>query len=367
MEPLAGGQAPPPMLGIDLGGTKTEAVLLGDDGRVAWRERVRTPAGDYDATIAMLAGLVQRGRAAAAAPVSIGIGTPGTVMPDGRMKNCNSQCLNGRLLPRDLEAAVGQPVAVANDANCLALSEATDGAGAGHGVVFAAILGTGVGAGIAVHGRVLTGPNGVAGEWGHNPLPWRDAAADPLWPCYCGQAGCVETLVSGPGLARDHHEHNRRAQGPRPATDASGAGGGAGKGTDDGAGRSQATPSLAAEAIAAAAARGDAACAATLERHASRLARALAGVINLLDPDIIVLGGGLSRMVHLYERVPALWQAWVVSGGAREPVRTRLAASLHGDSSGVRGAAWLGRALALRTTQARAGGSGLPAPSAGSA
>lgn len=312
-----------PMLGIDLGGTKTEAVLLGDDGQVHWRERVPTPAGDYDATLAALIALVAHGRAAAGGEVSIGIGTPGTVTADGRMKNCNSQCLNGRALPRDLEAALGQPVAVANDANCLALSEATDGAGAGHGVVFAAILGTGVGAGIAVHGRVLTGPNGVAGEWGHNPLPWAEADHDPRWRCYCGQAGCIETLVSGPGLARDHH--------------------GAGLHCSASASTPSAAPT--AEQIAAAAARGDAACLATLERHASRLARALAGIINVLDPDIVVLGGGLSRMPHLYERVPALWSQWVVSGGVREPVRTRLAPSRHGDASGVRGAAWLGRQL----------------------
>lgn len=240
-----------PMLGIDLGGTKTEAVLLGDDGQVHWRERVPTPAGDYDATLAALIALVAHGRAAAGGEVSIGIGTPGTVTADGRMKNCNSQCLNGRRLPHDLEAALGQPVAVANDANCLALSEATDGAGAGHGVVFAAILGTGVGAGIAVHGRVLTGPNGVAGEWGHNPLPWAEADHDPRWRCYCGQAGCIETLVSGPGLARDHH--------------------GAGLHCSASASTPSAAPT--AEQIAAAAARGDAACLATLERHASRLDR----------------------------------------------------------------------------------------------
>lgn len=338
----------PVMLGIDLGGTKTEAVLLRDEaagtiggthrggdagaGNVLWRERVPTPAGDYDATLSMLVGLVQRGRAAAGGAVTIGIGTPGTVTADGRMKNCNSQCLNGRTLQRDLAAAVCQPVAVANDANCLALSEATDGAGAGHGVVFAAILGTGVGAGIAVHGRVLTGPNGVAGEWGHNPLPWRDAALDPLWSCYCGHTGCIETLVSGPGLARDHREHRQlqvaAALARHPAV--------------------APAESLSGEQIVAAAARGDADCAATLERHASRLARSLAGVINLLDPDIVVLGGGLSRMAHLYERVPQLWGDWVVSGGVREPVRTLLAPSRHGDASGVRGAAWLGRDLARR-------------------
>jgi fructokinase len=307
------------MLGIDLGGTKIEAVLLATGGAVAWRQRLATPAGSYEGTLAAIAALVQAARTAAGsnARPSIGIGTPGTVTADGRMKNCNSECLNGRYLQRDLQAALGQPVAVANDANCLALSEATDGAGAGHGVVFAAILGTGVGAGIAVHGRVLTGPNGVAGEWGHNPLPWADPARDPALRCFCGQAGCIETLVSGPALARDHARHAGPADAAAPG----------------------------AEQIAAAAAAGDAAARATLERHASRLARALAGVINLLDPDIVVLGGGLSRMPHLVQRVPQLWGAWVVSGGVREPVRTQLATSVHGDASGVRGAAWLGHAL----------------------
>ncbi|MFO1287957.1 MAG: ROK family protein [Rubrivivax sp.] len=298
------------MLGIDLGGTKAEAVLMaapdaGSAGEIRWRERLPTPGGDYAATLTMLVTLVQRGRAAAAAAglsgdaarPSIGIGTPGTVTADGRMKNCNSQCLNGRFLQRDLEAAVGQPVAVANDANCLALSEATDGAGAGHGVVFAAILGTGVGAGIAVDGRVLTGPNGVAGEWGHNPLPWAEPGQDPRWRCYCGQTGCIETLVSGPGLARDHREFGRSVEAAR---------GESAQGGDS----SERGSAFSAEEIAAAAANGDAAAAATLQRHASRLARALAGVINVLDPDIVVLGGGLSRMPHLYERVPALWQPW---------------------------------------------------------
>ena len=305
------------MLGIDLGGTKTEAVLLADDGTVHWRQRIATPTADYSASLAAITGLVQRARAEAGPAVSIGIGTPGTLAADGRMKNCNSQCLNGQYLKRDLESELGEPVAVANDANCLALSEATDGAGAGHEVVFAAILGTGVGGGIAVHGRVLAGPNGVAGEWGHNPLPWADPNADPRWPCYCGQQACIETLVSGPGLARDHALRN----------------GG----------------NLTAAQVAAAAATGaDLDAAATLERHAHRLARALASVINLLDPDVVVLGGGVSLMPHLYERVPALWGEWVVSGGVREPVRTRLAQSRFGDSSGVRGAAWLGRDLERR-------------------
>jgi len=300
-------------LGIDLGGTKVEAALLADDGRTLWTQRSATPAGDYDATLRTVAALVHAAQPAAGGPVSIGIGTPGTPAADGRMKNCNSTCLNGRALQADLQALLGQPVALHNDANCLALSEATDGAGAGADVVFAAILGTGTGAGIAVHGRVLTGPNGLAGEWGHNPLPWAAAGADPAWACYCGQHGCIETLLSGPGLARDHARQH----------------GG----------------TLEATAIAAQAAAGDEACAATLARHASRLARALAGVINLLDPDVIVLGGGLSRMAHLYTAVPALWGRWVFAAGAEgAPVRTRLLPARHGDASGVRGAAWLGRA-----------------------
>jgi fructokinase len=298
-------------LGIDLGGTKIEAVVLAADGRERWRQRIATPAGDYGGTMAALQSLVDAARNAGHGPFSIGIGTPGTLTAAGLMKNSNSQCLNGRPLQADLAARLGQPVAMANDANCLALSEATDGAGAGAPVVFAAIIGTGTGAGIAVHGRVLVGPNGLAGEWGHNPLPWSVPGADPQPACYCGQHGCIETLVSGPGLARDHAALNGGAlSGPQ---------------------------------IVAAAAAGDEACAATLERHATRLARALAAVINLLDPDVIVLGGGVSRMAHLYERVPALWDRWVVSGGVREPVRTRLLPSLHGDASGVRGAAWLGR------------------------
>ncbi len=328
------------MLGIDLGGTKTEAALLAADGTVRWRERVPTPKGNYEASLLCLRGLAERGRAAAGGAVSIGVGTPGTITADGRMKNCNTQSLNGRFLKRDLAAALGQSVAMANDANCLALSEATDGAGAGAGVVFAAILGTGVGAGIAVHGRVLTGPNGLAGEWGHNPLPWLNDEAEeasgvmPIFmpTCYCGQRACVETLCSGPGLARDHARRNGAGDGIASL------GGGRGGATN----RSTAK-NLTAEQIAQAAAAGDPACQATLRLHASRLARALAAVINVLDPDVIVLGGGVSLMPHLYTEVPALWGQWVVSGGVKEPVRTRLLASQHGDSSGVRGAAWLGR------------------------
>lgn len=305
---MAPGQA---AIGVDLGGTKIEALLLDAGGREHWRRRVPTPQGDYDATLRAVQALVHEARSAAGSDCSVGLGTPGSVMPDGRIKNSNSSCLNGRALRHDLQALLGQPVRIANDANCLALSEATDGAGAGADVVFAVILGTGCGAGIAVHGRVLAGPNGLAGEWGHNPLPWSETGADPLFDCYCGRQGCNETLLSGPGLAREHRLVTGEAR--------------------------------SAEAIATAAAQGDAACAATVARYASRLARALAAVINLLDPDVIVLAGGVSRIDALYTLVPQAWGRWVVSGGVRDAVRTRLVPSRHGDSSGVRGAAWLWR------------------------
>ena len=299
-----------PALGIDLGGTKIEAVLFATDGTQLLRRRTATPAGSYDATVAALADAVAAARQAGGGQaLTIGLGTPGTRTQAGLMKNCNSTCLNGRPLQHDIQTAVGQAVALANDANCLALSEATDGAAAGAAVVFAAILGTGAGGGIAVHGRVLGGANGLAGEWGHNPLPWAQPQDDPEFACYCGQRGCIETLVSGSGLTQDHRHVTGQA--------------------------------LTGEAIAAAAAAGDVACQATLARHAHRLARALACVINFLDPDVIVLGGGLSRLAHLYTQVPALWSRWVLSG-AIDPPRTRLVPSLHGDASGVRGAAWLG-------------------------
>jgi len=304
-------------LGIDLGGTKIEARLFGANGQERWRRRVATPAGDYAATVQSLRGLVDAARIEAGGDFTVGIGTPGTAMADSRMKNCNSTCLNGMPLQADIEAAIGQPVALMNDANCLVLSEATNGAGAGQAVVFAVILGTGTGAGVSVNGSVLVGANGLAGEWGHNALPWADAAeieSSGNHLCYCGRRGCIEALVCGPAVARDHAARN---------------GGG-----------------LDAAAIAALATAGDVAANATLERHAERLARALAGVINLLDPDVIVLGGGLSLMPHLYDTVPRLWGRWVFSAGSEEPVRTRLLPALHGDASGVRGAAWFGRSAA---------------------
>ena len=305
-----------PAIGVDLGGTKIEAIVLDAHGASLWRERIATPAGDYDATLTAVAALVARAEAELGlAAFSVGVGTPGTATREGLIKNANSTCLNGRPLARDLALALGRPVRIANDANCLALSEATDGAGAGASVVFAAILGTGVGAGIVVDGRLLVGPNGLAGEWGHIPLPWADAdEAATLCgapPCYCGQRGCIETWLSGPGLARDHAQH----------------------GGED----------LSALQIGQRAAGGDVLAQASLQRHEHRLARALAQVVNLLDPHVIVLGGGLSGLDGLYTSVPRLWSDFVFSGGLREPVRTRLVRSWYGDSSGVRGAAWLWR------------------------
>jgi fructokinase len=298
----------PPALGIDLGGTKTEAAALDAVGRVVWRERVATPAGDYDATLRTVAALVQRAESACGPLASVGIGHPGALTPEGTVKNANSTCLNGRPLQADLQALLARPLRLANDANCLALSEATDGAAAGADVVFAVILGTGVGGGIAVGGRVLAGANGLAGEWGHNPLPWANAGETPGPACYCGRCGCIETWLSGPGIARDHG-----------------------------------APGQPVVAIAEAAAGGDAAATATLARHANRLARALATVVNLLDPDVVVLAGGVSQLPGLAERVQAQWAEWIFSAGTDAPPRTRLVTAAHGDASGVRGAAWLWR------------------------
>jgi fructokinase len=243
----------------------------------------------------------------------VGIAIPGTIVVEtGLVKNANSVWLNGRPLGRDVEAALGRPVRFANDANCFALSEAADGAAAGCGIVFGVILGTGCGGGIVVGGRVLVGANAIAGEWGHNPLPAPTPEEWPGPPCYCGRTGCIETFLSGPGLAADHRRH----------------GGPAFKGQAlDGPG------------IVAAAAAGDPSCRATLDRYAERLARALAGVINILDPDAIVLRGGLSTMRHLYKDVPRLWGRHIIS----DAIATRLLPPMHGDSSGVRGAAWLWR------------------------
>ena len=306
--------------GVDLGGTKIEAVALDATGQTVWRQRSATPSGDYEGTLACIADLIARAEHDLTYRAQrIGVGTPGVLTPTGVMKNCNSQCLNAQPLERDLIALLKRPVRIANDANCLALSEATDGAGAGAQVVFAAILGTGVGAGVVVNGALLCGPNGLAGEWGHNPLPWADDGEQPGWGCYCGQRGCVETWLSGPGMARDHEAVNG--------------------------------VTLTAQAIAACARHGDSACEATLQRYESRLARALASVINLLDPHVIVLGGGVSQLDRLLVNVPKKMGQHVFSGSTvgagKDAVRTKLVRSLHGDSSGVRGAAWLWKNAAV--------------------
>ena len=293
-------------IGIDLGGTKIEAIALDDEGQTIARRRVASPRGDYGATLEAIAGLVALVESEAGATGTIGIGMPGAISPaTGLVKNANSTWLNGRAFGEDLPARLGRPVRFTNDANALALSEAVDGAASGAAVVFGAILGTGVGGGLVVDGRVITGANSIAGEWGHNPLPWPRDDERPGPPCYCGRAGCIETWVSGPGLSRDF------------------AAGGGGEDT--------------AEAIARAAADGDRVARAALDRYADRLARSLAHVVNLLDPDVIVLGGGLSNVATLPAAVTERWTPWVFS----DHIATRIVTAAHGDSSGVRGAAWL--------------------------
>lgn len=293
-------------IGIDLGGTKVEIVALDQRGGVLLQRRVSTPQGDYGATLAAIVRLVQETEDELGAQGTIGIGTPGAVSrATGRLKNANSVVLNGRPLQEDLAALLGRPVRIANDANCFALSEATDGAGAGRPVVFGVIIGTGTGAGIVAHGRPLEGPNGIAGEWGHNPLPWPRPDEWPGPSCYCGKTGCIETFLSGPGMAADHLRVTGEV--------------------------------LDAPSIAARAKSGESASQATLARYQDRLARALAHVINILDPDVVVLGGGMSNMSSLYREVPARWGQYVFS----DRVDTELLPNCHGDSSGVRGAAWL--------------------------
>jgi fructokinase len=298
-------------IGVDLGGTKIEAIALDDHGATLARERVATPAGDYAATVQTVAGLALSVEKRVQQAATVGVATPGAIAPGtGRLKNANSVCLNGQPLQADLEAALQRPVRLANDADCFALSEASDGAAAGAAVVFGVIVGTGTGGGVVVNGQLLQGANAIAGEWGHNPLPWPQADELPGPECYCGKRGCVETFLSGPGLALDH----KRVTGQR----------------------------LDATEIVEQAMAGDAGAEASLQRYERRMARALASVINLLDPEVIVLGGGLSNVDRLYENMPALWGEFVFAAGAAdEPVRTRLVPPMHGDSSGVRGAAWL--------------------------
>jgi fructokinase len=294
-------------IGIDLGGTKIEAIALDAGGRERLRRRIPAPRDNYDATLNAIAGVVADAEHAVGES-SIGIGMPGVISPStGLVKNANSTWLNGRPLKEDLARILGRDVRLANDANCFALSEATDGAGAGFRTVFGVIVGTGTGGGIVVSGRVLIGPNAVAGEWGHNPLPWPDAAEWPGPSCYCGRTGCIETFLSGPGLMRAHA-------------------------ADTGV-------TLEPELIVQRAQAGDPSARASLDRYAHRMARALASVINVLDPDVIVLGGGMSNIASLYDTVPALWKPFVFSDRVTTPLRR----ATHGDASGVRGAAWLWR------------------------
>jgi predicted NBD/HSP70 family sugar kinase len=293
-------------LGIDLGGTKISAIVLDREGRELWRTRGPTPRDDYDQTLNAIAALVAAGEQAAGAGCSVGVGIPGAPSRiTGLIKNANSTWLNGRPLQTDLEARLGTPVRLANDANCLVASEVTDGAATGASVVFCVILGTGTGGGLAINGALIEGMNSIAGEWGHNPLPWPDSSELPGDACYCGRRGCIETWLSGPGLARDH----------------------ARAGGDDVPG----------EEVVIRASRGDSLAMATLNRWEGRLARGLATIINTLDPEVIVVGGGLSAIERLYDRVPGLWGQWVFS----DAVSTRIVRAKHGDDSGVRGAAGL--------------------------
>jgi fructokinase len=301
-------------IGIDLGGTKIEVIALDERGGTLLRRRIATPVGDYRGTVGAMVDLVRSAEAELGRQGTVGIATPGAISArTGAMKNSNSTVLNGRPLDRDVAAALGRPIRMENDANCLALSEAVDGAAADADTVFAVILGTGVGGGIVVGKRVLTGRNRIAGEWGHNPLPWPTNDERPGPACYCGKSGCIETFLSGPGLARTY----ARQRGGQPTG----------------------------EQIAAAAAAGDPAASACLRLYQDRLARALAGVINILDPDAIVCGGGVSNIPALYAGLPERVGAYVFS----DEVTTRIVAARHGDSSGVRGAAWLWPADPLAT------------------
>lgn len=293
-------------IGIDLGGTKTEAVALANDGSVMAQKRIDTPRGEYVEILRAIVRLINSLEKDTGRRGEIGIGTPGALSPaTGLLRNSNSTELNGHPIRGDLEALLGRPIRIANDANCFALSEATDGAGEDAAVVFGVILGTGTGAGVVVNGRVVTGPNAIAGEWGHNPMPWPREDELPGPDCYCGKQGCVETFLSGPGFAADYARLSGKELAVQKVMDLVG--------------------------------RGDQTAETVIRRYEERLARGLAHIINVLDPDVIVLGGGMSNVERLYETVPELWLQYVFS----DVVNTRLLPPKYGDSSGVRGAAWL--------------------------
>jgi fructokinase len=293
-------------IGVDLGGTKTEALALDDVGREVRRVRVATPQHDYRGTVETIAALVENLEREIGGQGTVGVGIPGTIVATGLVKNANSTWLNGQPLERDLSDALGREVRCANDANCFAISEATDGAAVGAEVVFGVILGTGCGGGLVVRGSLLTGPNGLAGEWGHTALPWPSPEEWPGPQCYCGRRGCLETWISGTGFERDFERVSGRA--------------------------------LRGAEIVASAANGDAEAEAALQRLEDRIARGLATVVDIIDPTVVVLGGGLSRIDRLYSgNVSARLRDYGFGGGVETPIRRNL----HGDSSGVRGAAWL--------------------------
>lgn len=296
-------------IGVDLGGTKVEVIAIDRDGKELMRERLPTPENDYQQTLQVITALITNAETTlgvSASSTTVGIATPGALSAvTGRLKNSNSVCLNNQPIQQDLEALLQKSVRISNDANCFALSEASDGNAMGASVVFGVIVGTGTGAGIIVNGKLLTGVNAIAGEWGHNPLPWPNETELPGPACYCGKCGCIETFLSGPGLRHDLKIVS---------------------GCDDDA-----------KSIVEKSEQGDAACEAALQRYEDRMARALAHVINILDPDVIVLGGGMSNLKRLYKNVPGIWGQYVFS----DRVDTKLLPAKHGDSSGVRGAAWL--------------------------
>ena len=293
-------------IGVDLGGTKIEIIVLDGDGAAVLRRRVPTPVADYSATVRAIAALVRSAQSQIGVLASVGIATPGALSPQtGLLRNSNSVVLNGKPLDRDIAEALEQPVRLENDANCLAISEAIDGAGAGCPVVFGAILGTGVGGGIVIEGRILTGLNRIGGEWGHNPLPWATKSERPGYRCYCGKHGCIETFLSGAGLAREYFSLSQNE--------------------------------LLAEQIAEAEQSGEPDAVRALSTYKHRLARSLAALVNVLDPDMIVLGGGISNVETLYAGLPELIAQYAFADG----IRTRVVRAAHGDSSGVRGAAWL--------------------------